>query len=251
MLYTIPSFTISIDPPDSHNAANSDLTNPADPCYALTSLTDGFTLTAVPAAPATSFPDGTYFEWKFAGFPVSGVTGDTCTLSPKDDMGVTSSTKKQFPKSKVIDCTAKNPNAVADVEAPYKNVRAFRLAIPSYKITVTAPDGIETETDSSGDTVYLVTNADLTTKQFTLTAEKKISTDSIPIGTTFSWQFGDSAAAWTSAAAAASKTVDIKTMCGGITSAPTSKTSYTISCKAILDGAALPTGYPASVTVWL
>ena len=252
LLQTIPAFKIDILPPTSHNSDNSDA---ATNTYALTSLTDGFTLNLSPAVlsgpvPVLTVPLDTTFEWKLNGTVIDGVTGTVCTLLPSA-LGMTSSSPgtAALPKSVTINCTAKGPNAVADVSAPEETVYAFRLAIPSYKITVTAPDGIETET-SGTDTVYLVSIIELDNagKKFTLKAEPVNSGDSFPDGTEFSWKFG--AAAWTTADDDDDEMqVTVKTMCGGITSVPAAATGYTVQCEASLTDAVTPAVYPATTTV--
>ncbi|MBQ2315337.1 MAG: hypothetical protein II187_10625, partial [Treponema sp.] len=153
-------------------------------------------------------------------------------------------------------CTAKSANAVADVDGTDRTVNVYRLTIPAYKITVTAPDALETDPNApAGSPVYLITNLDLTStsKQFTLTVEPEDSSDSFPTGTEFSWKFAS--ADWTTASSADdSKNVTIGTMCnltGAGASAPADATEYTIQCKAILTGAATPTVHPATETVKL
>lgn len=124
----------------------------------------------------------------------------------------------------------------------------FKIVVPEFKITLTAPTGLKTTETAGGDTVYLVAKSDLTAKKFTLKAEPVTATDSIPDGTEFSWGF-NSATSYTEASADNPKDVEIGTMCN-ITSAPSSQTDYTIYCKASLEGGVVPET-PASVTVKL
>ena len=254
LLQTIPAFKIDILPPSSHNAANSDSDSNT---YALTSLTDSFSLSLSPAVltgvvPVLSVPADTTFEWKFNGTVVPGVTGTLCTLTPAA-LGMTAASPgtAASPKSVVISCTAKSPNAAEDVDAAEETVKAFRLTIPAYKITVTPPTGLETDPDApAGSPVYLVTNGDLTaaTKKFNLKVEPVNSGDTIPTGTEFTWSF-DAAASDTNP-----RDVTIGTMCGltapGAT-VPADTTEYTISCTASLTGAVTPASAPATATVKL
>jgi len=249
MLYTLPDFTISVSLDTAgYNAGNSDLTG-TDPLYALVNMGNDFTLTAVPAAPATSFPAGTEFEWTVLGTTLTGSThkGRVITISPTamgltDTQGLTNSVSaaKNSPTGISISCTAKHADAVADVDGTDRTVNVYRLTIPAYKITVTPPTGIETET-SGTDTIYLVGDSELTTKLFNLEVEPVNSSDSIPDGTQFTWSF-DSTASTTNP-----RDVEIGTMCG-ITAAPATATPYTITCTASLTGAVAPTT-PAEVTV--
>ena len=160
-------------------------------------------------------------------------------------------------KTITITCTASNNDAVvSSVDATDAVIKIFRLTIPAYKITLTPPTGLATDPDApAGSTVYLVTNGDLTStsKQFTLTVEPEDAADSFPTGTEFSWKFGT--ADWTTASGDDdSKNVTIGTMCnltGAGASVPEDTTGYTISCRAILTGAATPAVHPATATVKL
>ena len=256
VLQTIPDFTISVSLDTAgYNAANSDLTG-TDPLYALVNMGKDFTLTATPGS--GSFPAGTEFEWTVCGTTLTGSTqkGRVITISPAamgltDTQGLTNSVSaaKNSPTGISISCTAKHADAVADVDGTDRTVNVYRLTIPAYRITVTPPADLETET-SGTDTVYLVSSLELDNagKKFTLKAEPVNSGDSFPNGTEFSWKFG--AAAWTASDEDDDEMqVTAKTMCGGITSVPATAAEYTIQCKASLTGAATPTVYPATATV--
>ena len=251
VLQTIPDFTISVSLDTAgYNAANSDLTG-TDPLYALVNMGKDFTLTATPGS--GSFPAGTEFEWTVLGTTLTGSThkGRVITISPTamgltDTQGLTNSVSaaKNAPTGISISCTAKSANAVADVDGTDRTVNVYRLTIPAYKITVTPPADLETE-GSGTNTVYIVSNADLTdtSKQFRLKVEPVNSGDTIPSGTQFTWSFD------TTASATNPRDVEIGTMCG-ITAAPATATAYTITCTASLTGAKAPTS-PATATVKL
>lgn len=249
LLYTLPAFTISVSLDTAgYNAANSDLTG-TDPLYALVDMGKDFILTATPGS--GSFPDDTEFEWTVRGTTLTGASqkGRVITISPAA-MGLTGtpgqtnsvSTAKNSPTGISISCTAKHAGAVADVDGTDKTVNVYRLAIPAFKITVTKPDGIPSK-KSGSTTKYLVNNDSLVAggKKFTLKAEPVNSTDEIPDGTKFSWNFFNTpsvASSWTTPSTADNpiqKTAGA--MCGGITEAPASQTSYTIYCTASLAGA--------------
>ena len=243
LLYTLPAFTISAAP-TSYDANNTS-TSGGVTTYALTSASTSIDLTATSSGAA--FPAGTTFDWTVDGYSLTGGASQheaTVNGVGLSGLGITLSSSSATPTSIVITCTAKNANATADLDATDFTLKVFRLTIPAYKITVTPPTGIETE-GSGTNTVYLVTNSDLTstTKKFTLNVEPVDSSDSIPDGTQFTWSF-DSTASTTNP-----RDVEIGTMCG-IAAAPDTATPYTVTCTASLTGAAAPTT-PATATVKL
>ena len=247
LLYTLPAFTISAAP-TSYDANNTS-TSGGVTTYALTSASTSIDLTATSSGAA--FPAGTTFDWTVDTTSLTGTMQHDSTESINPNaMGITLSSSSATPTSIVITCKAKNANATADLDATDFTLKLFMLTIPSYKITLTAPTGIATETDASGDTVYLVTNSDLTStsKKFTLKVEPESNTDSFPNGTKFSWQF-DSATATTATAGDDQRDELIGTMCN-ITSAPSTASSYTIKCTASFDGLTTPST-PAQTTVKL
>ncbi|MBQ3687956.1 MAG: hypothetical protein II932_08990 [Treponema sp.] len=264
LLQTLPDFTISVSlDAAGYNADNSDLTG-TDPLYALVNMGKDFTLTATPGS--GSFPADTEFEWTVRGTTLTGPTqkGRVITISPTamgltDTQGLTNSVSaaKNSPTGISISCTAKHADAVADVDGTDRTVNVYRLTIPAYKITVTppaAPNALETE-GSGADTVYLVTNGDLTStsRKFRLKVEPVSTTDTFPDGTEFSWKFG-SAAATTPAEDDDQRDELIGTMCGLTgpgAAVPSVATEYTISCTASLTGAVTPASAPATAKVKL
>ena len=247
VLYTMPEFTISIAPPDSYNAANS---TAASNTYALTSLTDGFTLTATLPA-GESFPPDTTFQWTCGGSGITGATDDSCTLLPSA-LGMTAASPgtPASPKSMILGCCASCPNAAEDRLAPDQTVKAFRLTVPEFKIVVTPPDGIASETSGTGEsatTTYLIgaTAVNDTEKTFKLEAVPVDAADSFPTGTKFAWKF-HTAASFTTPPSSGDDKIRNNTarkICNGNPS--TSGAPYMIECKPMLDGAVLP---PANAT---
>ncbi|MBR4823277.1 MAG: BspA family leucine-rich repeat surface protein [Spirochaetaceae bacterium] len=241
LLYTIPDFTISITAPTAGiSAANSDATNNV---YAVKDLSWGYTFTATPTAPATSFPTGTSFSWTIqaagqTAYTTGASTSTTCSTT-LTNLGLTDSnmgTKLADAKTVTISCTASNVNAAADVDATDATMKVFRLTIPAYKITVTPPTGFPSKTSGS-NTLYLVNDSNLldSGKLFTLKAEPVDSSDSFPTGTEFSWKFGS--ASYTTASTADNPVTKTAGEMCNISTAPTSQTSYTVYCTASLTGA--------------
>lgn len=251
LLYTLPAFTIDVSVDASaYHAANSDLTGTV-PLYALINMGKDFTFTVNPGA--SSFPAGTEFTWKVNDSTLTGATqkGSSISISTSA-MGLTStqglpnsiSTSKDSPTSIPISCTAKHESALANVDGTDTSVSVFWLTIPDFKITMTAPTGLETVT-SGENTVYLVTDADMSSvassRMFNFKAELKNGTDSWPSGVTYTWSFNGTPSSSDSAGATA----------GGLTTltaAPESETPATVTCTANI-GTILEKDAESSVTV--
>ena len=233
--FTIPAFTITFTPAaGSYNTANSN-TSAAVPVYAMTDTTSSFTIKAVPDA--GTFPDGTKFSWTVNGFTMSGVSqhGDTLSLNFAG-IGLSDlSTSSANPTSFSITCTAHDDHdpRLVTKNADAKTVKVYKLTIPDFEMGLIDPSGLSTDTDDSGNTVYLVTDADMSStdaaKKFEFVLGPKTAGQSFPIGTTFTWSFDSTSTPHTEDT--------ISTNASGFASAtPTTLTSYNITCTATCDG---------------
>ncbi|MBP5464820.1 MAG: BspA family leucine-rich repeat surface protein, partial [Treponema sp.] len=238
LLQTMPAFTIRIDPPASYNAGNSSV---ALNKYALTSLEDGFTITAIPNAPATGFPEDTTFSWSYGSStvvdPVTGtaVTGTSCTITPAM-LGVSSTSPgtKTSPKSKLLSCSASSPNTAEDQLAPNKTLQAFLLTIPNITVTLSTPPAGLT-TNSSG--AYSIKTADLTTKNFEFTASP-VAGSTMPDGVKYAWTIGTTAL---NTASTSDQTITRTLDDLGITALPASQQTLTVKCTVSHDSLAAGT----------
>ncbi len=240
LLYTLPTFTISVSLDTAgYNAGNSDLTGTV-PLYALINMGKNFTLTATPDS--GSFPADTEFEWTVRGTTLTGEAQKDriITITPSA-MGLTStpglansvSTARTSPTSISIACKAKHASAVADVNGTAASASVYWLTIPAVKVTVSDSGGITP--NASG--VYFLGSSNLspTPTSFKFKVEAAAAGDVIPNGVTYTWKVGtDPLGSGTDAAAYTEITKTLVQL--GLSTLPSSETSKTVSCEVSLTG---------------
>ncbi len=143
---TLPGFSITVTEPSSAAEAGT-YGNPSGTRYAVTSLTDTFTLTA---GSNVTFPTGTVFNWTISagGTPVTR-TGQTVTVAPSD-LG-TISTVSTSPTEWLISCTASHADGA---NTPNTNKRVYLYKENPLKMNLSQETGISWVTDST----YKITN---------------------------------------------------------------------------------------------
>ncbi|MBO4732647.1 MAG: DUF1566 domain-containing protein [Spirochaetaceae bacterium] len=232
LLYTLPAFTISAAP-TSYDVANSP-TSGGVTTYALTSASTSIDLTATSSGAA--FPAGTTFDWTVDGYSLTGGASQheaTVNGVGLSGLGITLSSSSATPTSIVITCTAKNANATADLDATDFTLKLFLLTIPNITVTLsTPPTGLTTDDNGA----YLITAADLTTKNFEFTASPASGT--MPSGVKYAWTIGTTDLNTPSTTdQTITKTLDDL----GVTAVPTTEQTLTIKCTVSHDSLAAGT----------
>ena len=294
-LYSLPDFTVVTTMPlaADYNADNSVLPTPTVPVevpiFACTGINSVLNFTATATLPAgeasfpwgsATFPAGSTARWELMANNLTAekyVTPEVPAPLPDNfveaiqpsGLGLSADATadaahkvgtSQADASPIsIKCTISNPYAVDDVVVN-ASAKVFRLTVPAFKIQVTPPTGIESETTVVGataTTTYKIEDADDTTKKFQLKAVPVNSTDTFPVGTKFEWKFAG-ATTFTTAPTADDETDQIRNqtageICGepGTPGTPslTTASTYTIACRAVLEGADLPTNATASISM--
>ena len=263
----------------AYNAAGSDLGTPAAPAavpvFALTSLDYPLNFTATATLPAgtasfpwgtATFPTGTVVRWEIKAKELTAnrfVTPETpapaadvfTEAASPSGLGLSASssadaarkigTTKTGASPISIKCTISNPYAVEDVTVN-ATAKVYRLTVPAFKIVVTPPAGITSKTSGTGAsavTTYLFGTSDVTdtAKKFKLEAVPVNDTDSFPDGTNFAWKF-HTAANFTTLPGTDDGKIRNETayvICNS-SNPSASGAAYTIECKPVLSGAALP-----------
>ena len=210
---TLSAFDIECTAPASHNGPNSSGT-----CYALVNMTDPFTFTVQPASP---MPTGTVFTWTFTkGGTSIEKTGASVSVAPSE-LGTIGSSSGSATGWKVS-CTASHPLVEEDkYKKSEKNISVFLLTIPNLSVSVTSVN----LTAVGG--AYRLSDATLSTAQFQFHAMPNSGV--FPAYTNFEWKIG------TTTLPDTSNLFTTTASSFGIT-APSSVMTYTVTCKAWLDG---------------
>ena len=174
---TLPGFSITVTEPSSAAEAGT-YGNPSGTRYAVTSLTDTFTLTA---GSNITFPTGTTFNWTISagGTPVTR-TGQTVTVAPSD-LG-TISTVSTSPTEWLISCTASHADGL---NTPNTNETIYLYKENPLKMTVSAPTGATPYTGG----IYKITTM---TDAFSFVATEEDGSSLPEAETTFQWYVGAS-----------------------------------------------------------
>ena len=215
---TLPEFSVDFTAPTSINGAQSNAST-----WALTSMADTFSLTAVPDSGEPAFPAGTTFEWKVNGTTLSGRTGASCTLRPSDLFSGTSTTTgtPASPYAMNVTCKAKNSRATADKTCPDSSRSLFYIFnLPDFVISIGKPAGATGTASPYG-------LADLTSS-FTLTATGA----TFPTGTSFEWKVNNGTTLSATGASASFSPDDLGLTDGSIGRTSAAPTSFSISCTA-------------------
>ncbi len=237
MPITLPDFTASV----TMGSIYYDSACPKDAngyiiAYAMKNLTDSIQFEA-----NGSFPDGTTFDWTIGGTTLNGASqhGRTISLS-LSAMGYTADSGSQLisrsstsPTVINIECTAKhNAAPPAGKDAQAGTLKVFLLKIPDITVTLSSPPTGLT-TDANG--AYLVSTADLTSKNFGFTVSPTFAT--MPNDVKYTWTIGDTEL---NSTPYTDQTISKTLSQLGVTTIPTSLQTLTVKCTASHD--ALPSG---------
>lgn len=186
------------------------------------------------------------YRWEDAAAPGTAVgTGPSLTMTVHQLLGGTLPAG-EITKTYTVTASYTDTAGEAKTASGSASVTSvFWLTIPDFKITMTAPTGLETVTSGS-NTVYLVTDADMASidasKKFSFTAELKNASDSWPDGVTYTWSFNGTPSFSDSAGATAGGLTNL-------TAAPINETAVTVTCTVELPGTLLTKDAESSVTV--
>ena len=257
---TIPDVNVNI--PLTPSTATQATIN-GETVYKLRRLSGSFQASAV--LDDNSFSDAKYY-WHIAkiGGGSLDITPDTTPSSSSlldinlgnsalaAQLGISGigdlSTNPANPDRIIVTCTVKHddlPDSEAKI-SPQKIINICRDSVPQYRIEVEAPSDIATET-VGGNTVYLVTTDDLTSKNYTLRVVPSNAEDTLNPATQYEWSF-DQGATWTTASTDNPIQRNLAAMFG-ISNPPTSMTPYSIKCRASLEDAQVPSSIPEATIV--